>query len=131
MKSNVGSLARSLALGVSGLLASGMAMAAGVEGPSVAGIPVDFILFALTLLGVALFHDHTLKVGLVGLAAVIVGIGVLIANNRFGARTADGSAVLAQRLLEPTQLPVGVMTGIMGAPYLLWLLVKETEAGEL
>lgn len=34
--------------------------------------------------------------GLVGLAAVIVGIGVLIANNRFGARTADGSAVLAQ-----------------------------------
>ncbi len=72
MKSNVGSLARSLALGVSGLLASGMAMAAGVEGPSVAGIPVDFILFALTLLGVALFHDHTLKVGLVGLAVISV-----------------------------------------------------------
>ena len=34
--------------------------------------------------------------GLVGLAAVVTGIGVLIANNRFGARTADGSAVLAQ-----------------------------------
>ena len=27
--------------------------------PNVAGIPVDFILFALTLLGVALFHHHT------------------------------------------------------------------------
>jgi uncharacterized membrane protein YgcG len=34
--------------------------------------------------------------GLLGLAGVLTGIGVLIANNRFGARTAEGSAVLAQ-----------------------------------
>jgi Na+/H+ antiporter NhaD/arsenite permease-like protein len=36
------------------------------------GIPVDFILFALTLLGVALFHHKTLQVALSGLAAIIV-----------------------------------------------------------
>ncbi len=36
------------------------------------GIPVDFILFALTLLGVALFHHRTLQVALAGLAAVTV-----------------------------------------------------------
>ncbi|MGL6062340.1 MAG: citrate transporter [Bradyrhizobium sp.] len=35
------------------------------------GIPVDFILFGLTLLGVALFHHHTLAVALGGLAAII------------------------------------------------------------
>ena len=34
------------------------------------GIPVDFMLFALTLLGVALFHHHTLHVALTGLAAI-------------------------------------------------------------
>jgi hypothetical protein len=34
------------------------------------GIPVDFILFGLTLLGVALFHHHTLAVALSGLAAI-------------------------------------------------------------
>ena len=34
------------------------------------GIPVDFILFGLTLLGVALFHHHTLYVALTGLAAI-------------------------------------------------------------
>jgi len=34
--------------------------------------------------------------GLVGLALIIVGLGVLIRNNSFGRRTADGSAVLAQ-----------------------------------
>ena len=36
------------------------------------GIPVDFILFGLTLLGVAIFHHKTLQVALTGLAAIIV-----------------------------------------------------------
>jgi Na+/H+ antiporter NhaD/arsenite permease-like protein len=35
------------------------------------GIPVDFILFALTLLGVALFHHYTLQVALTGLVTII------------------------------------------------------------
>ena len=36
------------------------------------GIPVDFILFALTLLGIAVFHHHTLPIALSGLAAIII-----------------------------------------------------------
>mgnify|MGYP003345445264 CR=1 FL=1 len=40
-------------------------------------IPIEFVLFALTLLGVALFHHHTLRVALVGLAsAVSLAIGL-------------------------------------------------------
>ena len=35
------------------------------------GIPIDFVLFALTLAGVALFHHYTLRVALVGLSAII------------------------------------------------------------
>ena len=34
------------------------------------GVPFDFVLFALTLLGVALFHRYTLPIGLAGLAAI-------------------------------------------------------------
>jgi len=34
------------------------------------GIPLDFVLFALTLAGVALFHRHTLQVALTGLAVI-------------------------------------------------------------
>jgi Na+/H+ antiporter NhaD/arsenite permease-like protein len=34
------------------------------------GVPVEFVLFALTLAGVALFHHHTLYVALIGLAAI-------------------------------------------------------------
>ncbi|HTF91134.1 MAG TPA: hypothetical protein VK843_22150 [Planctomycetota bacterium] len=40
--------------------------------PELVGIRVEFILFAATLLGVALFHHHTLKVALCGLAAILV-----------------------------------------------------------
>ncbi|HET6220804.1 MAG TPA: citrate transporter [Dongiaceae bacterium] len=38
--------------------------------PMIAGIPVDFILFALTLAGVAIFHHHTLGVAVTGLVVI-------------------------------------------------------------
>jgi Na+/H+ antiporter NhaD/arsenite permease-like protein len=38
----------------------------------VAGVPVEFILFALTLLGVAILHHHTFYVAVAGLAVVTV-----------------------------------------------------------
>ena len=47
------------------------AWAAAAEGPAVFGIPVDFILFGVTLLGVGIFHHHTLTVALTGLTVVI------------------------------------------------------------
>ncbi|MBW7902322.1 MAG: citrate transporter [Rhodocyclaceae bacterium] len=53
-------------------------------------MPVDFILFALTLLGVALFHNHTLYVGLAGLVAIS-----LYKLAFTGFRTGDGIAGLA------------------------------------
>ena len=52
------------------LLLSAPAMGAIVEPPAVAGIPIDFILFALTLAGIALFHQFTLPIALVGLGAL-------------------------------------------------------------
>ena len=48
------------------------------------GIPVEFILFALTLLGVALFHHHTLPVALTGLSAIIL-YKLIFTGFKFGA----------------------------------------------
>src|SRR5262245_40607777 len=36
------------------------------------GVPVEFILFGLTLAGVAVFHHHTLQVALAGLASITI-----------------------------------------------------------
>ncbi|QKV97932.1 iron chelate uptake ABC transporter family permease subunit [Streptomyces sp. NA02950] len=49
-----------------------------------------------------------------------MGAGLLI--------TADWSA---QRLFGADQLPVGVLTGMLGGGYLLWLLVTERKAGRI
>src|SRR5207237_3046503 len=38
--------------------------------PAIAGVPIDFILFAAVLAGVALFHHHTLRVALIGLVVI-------------------------------------------------------------
>ena len=38
--------------------------------PAIAGIPIEFILFAAVLAGVALFHHHSLRVALIGLAVI-------------------------------------------------------------
>ncbi|WP_301102787.1 citrate transporter [Propionivibrio sp.] len=56
----------------------------------VAGIPLDFILFALTLLGVALFHNYTLYVGLTGLLTITLYKLIFT-----GFKTGDGMAGLA------------------------------------
>jgi Na+/H+ antiporter NhaD/arsenite permease-like protein len=42
------------------------------NGPELAGIPVDFMLFGLTLIGVAVFHHHVLAVALTGLATIVL-----------------------------------------------------------
>ncbi len=39
--------------------------------PSIGPVRIEFILFALTLIGVALFHNHTLKVALIGLVSIL------------------------------------------------------------
>jgi Na+/H+ antiporter NhaD/arsenite permease-like protein len=39
--------------------------------PAFLGVPIDFILFAAILLGVALFQHHTLRVALIGLAVIV------------------------------------------------------------
>ena len=74
----LGLIAGCLALGLSGAQA---ATGSAVEPLYLAGIPVDFILFALTLLGVALFHHHTMAVALTGLATITAYKLIFTASN--------------------------------------------------
>jgi len=46
-----------------------------------------------------------------------------------GALLVAVSDLLARRLLAPTDLPVGVVTAVLGAPFLLWLLARASGGG--
>ena len=53
------------------LVVAAAALFNGALGPLLLGIRAEFFVFALTLLGVALFHDRTLEVALIGLVALV------------------------------------------------------------
>ena len=52
-----------------GLFAGALVVAAAC---AVLGVPIDFVLFGLTLAGVALFHHHTLQVALTGVIVIVL-----------------------------------------------------------
>ena len=80
-----------------------------VEPILVLGIPVDFILFALTLLGVALFHRHTLPIALAGLAT-ITAYKVAFTGFRYG----TGLAGFGQHMLHEWVILANLFLLLMG-----------------
>ncbi len=90
-----GRLPLSVILPVGALLAIHSGLAVAAESPQVLGIPVDFILFALTLLGVALFHKYTLQVALTGVTVII-----LYKLGFTGFKTGDGLPGLLSHLFH-------------------------------
>lgn len=63
------------------------------SGFALGGVPIEFVLFGATLAAVALFHHHTLKVSLIGLAAI-----ALYKTNVTGFKAGPGLAGLAGHL---------------------------------
>jgi Na+/H+ antiporter NhaD/arsenite permease-like protein len=72
-------------------------------------IPIEFILFALTLVGIAVLHRRTLEVALTGLAAIV---GYKLFFNQFGA--GPGLAGLAGHLRHEWVILVNLAALLLG-----------------
>ena len=79
------------------------------DGPGLFGIPVDFILFGLTLLGIALFHRHTLHVALAGLAVI-----TLYKLGFTGFKAGAGLPGLAQHMLHEWVILTNLLGLLLG-----------------
>jgi Na+/H+ antiporter NhaD/arsenite permease-like protein len=88
------------------------------SGPSLGPIPVEFILFAIVLAGVALFHHHTLAIGLGG--ALVIAL-YKIAFSPFAAGA--GVAGLAAHLAHEWVILVNLLLLLLGFA----LLAKHFE----
>ena len=80
-----------------------------VTSPLLLGIPVDFILFAATLICVALFHHYVLQVALTGLA-VITGYKILFTGFKTGAGIAGFAAHMGHESMLLLNL-LGLLVG--------------------
>lgn len=105
------------------------------------GIPVNKAKLGLVLIGVTLAALAVAAAGPVGFVAFVSGPiarrlvrspGACVVPAAFvGALVVVAADLVARRALAPTELPVGIMTSIMGAPYLLWLLTRQAKTGAL
>jgi Na+/H+ antiporter NhaD/arsenite permease-like protein len=94
-----------LAAGLVLILSPALALAAesAFAGPVVFGIPIEFVLFASTLIGVALFHHHTMPIALTG-AVVIAGYKMILSPFRTGPGLAGFAAHVGHEWVILTNL---------------------------
>lgn len=90
-----------------GLVAVGVILASVATG---AAGPVDFV----ALLAPQITRRLTRGAQIPLLSSALAGAVVVVLGD-----------LLARRLFSPTELPVGVLTAAVGAPYLIWLIVKR------
>ncbi|OIV37052.1 iron ABC transporter [Mangrovactinospora gilvigrisea] len=94
-----------------GLIAIGVVLASVAAG---AAGPISFVALVAPQLARRLTRTSQLPLVCAGLAGAVI---VTVAD------------ILARVLLSPTELPVGVLTAVVGAPYMLWLLARSRTGG--
>ena len=104
------------------------------------GTPVHRVRLGLMFTGVGLVAFATAAAGpvaFVALAAPQIAQRLartawppLVASALTGALVVLAADLAARRLLTDVELPVGVVTGALGAPFLLWLLARVNRSGQ-
>lgn len=103
------------------------------------GVSVVRAKLALALSGAGLAAVATAAAGPVGFVALVApqvsrrltserSTGLVTAG-LVGAVIVVAADLVARRAFAPIELPVGVVTAVIGAPYLLWLLARTNRAG--
>jgi hypothetical protein len=90
------------------------------------GIPVDFMLFAATLIGVGLFHHHTLAVALSGLAAITI-YKLAFTGFKFG----QGLTGLALHMQHEWVILANLFLLLMGFALLSWHFERSRIPDEM
>lgn len=105
------------------------------------GIPIARTKLLIVLTSVALAALAVAAAGPIGFVAFVSGPiarrlvdspnANVVPAALVGALVTVSADLAARRLLGTAQLPVGIVTAAVGAPYLLWLLSRRTRTGRL
>ncbi len=99
------------ALGVNIRLVRGLTLALAVALAGVAvgiGGPIAFVALASPILASRLYGPTRVPV----IGSALVGAGLIAAADALG------------RVIAPVEIPVGVVTSVLGGPFLLWVLIS-------
>jgi iron complex transport system permease protein len=103
------------------------------------GVRVERVRAGMMLAAVALAAVGVASAGPIGFVALVspqiarrlVGgsSAALLPSAAVGALLLTASDLAARRILAPDELPVGIVTAVLGAPYLLFLLARANRIG--
>lgn len=113
----------------------------GTDTAAALGVRVGRARLGLVLIGVALAALATASAGPIAFVALVSppiarrlvrapGF-TLFPTALVGALLVVSADLVARRIMAPTELPVGIATAVVGAPYLLWLLTREIRTGAM
>lgn len=113
----------------------------GDDSAAALGVPVPLLRNGALLAAALLVSFAAASAGPVGFVALIAPHLAkrltqapgpnLVPSIAVGALLLTGADFLAQHLIEDRALPVGVVTGLVGGGYLVWLLTTERKAGRI
>ena len=112
----------------------------GEETATVLGVPVNLLRTCLIVISVVLIAFATAITGPIASIAFLSGPIAARINGRGGANILSSGMVGAILVLGGdfigaqllfTRYPVGVITGILGAPYLIYLLIRQNKGGSI
>ncbi|GAA4032446.1 iron chelate uptake ABC transporter family permease subunit [Allokutzneria multivorans] len=99
------------------------------------GVPVQTARLAVMAVGVGLVSFATAAAGPVAFVALLApqialrlvrpSVPPMVTSGLVGAVVVLAADLIARTLLSSGELPVGVVTGVVGAPVLLWLLARS------
>jgi iron complex transport system permease protein len=106
------------------------------------GMSVERIRFALSVVAIVAASAGVATAGIIGFVGLIVPHVVrtvvgsdykkLVVGSLFvGPALLVVADVLARLALGGTQLPVGILTGLIGGPYFLYLMKRRRNLGEI
>lgn len=87
----------------------------GINSPSIGGIRIEFFLFGLTLLGVAVFHHQTFWVALSGLTVIVLYKLIFVSGYPFAEHFFGNNPIIDQFLYkEMRQGEWGILLNLLG-----------------
>lgn len=104
------------------------------------GVNTERLIFQLIVVNTIMVAVATAMVGVIAFVGLVIPHVLrmlkssdykflLPASALFGAITMEVIDIAARVIIPPAELPIGIITAVIGAPVFLWILLRQTRSG--